>query len=539
MSSATARCTLETSLDASTLQDPQLEDIIRPFGNDVAGLTFIDLDDNRTRISYQEMARHISGAAMGLGKLGVQPGDLVATTITNDLPSVVTALAVWAAGATLISLPPRRRRPNPWHDQQFARVLETMGCGYFMTEDDDASALSPRMRAVNKFSLYATEAPGTVTDFEIPETALVQFTSGSISAPKGVAIGRETLTGHLNMLCRFFQLDGTRDRCVSWLPLYHDMGLIILFLASLTAQVDQVFLEPRTFALRPASWLTLLGREGGTFTAAPNFGLRLAAQVPYPDDIDLSRTRVCICGGERVQQQTLVDFAEATEPLGLPWGALSPGYGLAEGTVGVSTQPVGRGPVFGPGGHVSVGHPLPGVSLHVAPGAEPTAIGLGGQWLFDGYHTSTGFMPRLDDVFETGDAGFWHDGELYVLGRFDEVLSMAGRNIFAEDIEAVVLQASEPLVRNCAAFRPSDSHDRFALVVEADSRLRKSPDEAEALLRRMQALIAATVEVRVTPAVLTYAGGIPRTTSGKVQRKQCRVAYESGAITAKQMACVD
>jgi AMP-binding enzyme len=144
-----------------------------------------------------------------------------------------------------------------------------------------------------------------------------------------------------------------------------------MFLMGLAARADQVLAQPSVSATGPASWLTMLAVERGTVTAAPDFAYRLAAAVPYPEHLDLSGVRMSISGGERLNWQTLLDFQATAEPMGLRWEVITPGYGLAEATVGVSNAPAGRGPVLGPGGHVGAGRLMPGVELVVADGLDP------------------------------------------------------------------------------------------------------------------------------------------------------------------------
>lgn len=516
-----------------------LEEIVRPFRVTSRGLSFAD-DEARLELSYRDLADLVAVAAERLRRRGVGPDELVAMTLTNDLPSVLAVLGTWASGATVVSLPPPPRRAGSWYARQFGQVLDQMGCTFLIEGEGPAAGIcgNTGMRRIAKLAL--TE-PGhervAYLETAAPATALIQFTSGSIGMPKGVSISSSALAGHLATLIASFQVDGETDRIASWLPLYHDMGFIVMFLMGLAARADQVLTPPSTFATRPASWLTMLDRERATVTAAPDFAYRLAAAVPYSEGLDLSRVRLSISGGERLNWHTLLDFQATAGPMGLRWEAITPSYGLAEGTVGVSNTPVGRGPLRGPGGHVSVGRLMNRVTLQVPAGSNPGPVQLGGDWLFDGYHTKEGFEPvARDEWFDTGDAGFVHDGELYVLGRRDEVLTMAGRNIFAEDVEAVAHEASGPLVRTCAAFRNQAATGRFGLVAEADPRLVRDLDAASELARRIRASVAEVLGTRLAPVLVTRLGVIPRTTSGKVQRAQCRSLLSSGEIGKRLLA---
>lgn len=517
---------------------PSLEEIIRPCTVTSRGVVFTG-DESRVEMSYREMADRTAVAAGRLRREGVGPGALVAMTLANDLPSVLVALATWTCGATVVSLPPFPRRAADWHARQFGQVLDQMGAAFVVEGADPADWMSSRlgMRRIPAPTL-AEPRPERGADPEAaaPATALIQFTSGSVGAPKGVAISSAALAGHLATLIATLEVDGETDRIVSWLPLYHDMGLIAMFLMGLAARADQVVARPSTFANAPASWLTMLDHERGTVTAAPDFAYRLAAAVPYADHLDLSRVRMSVSGGERLSWQTLRDFQATAEPMGMRWEAITPGYGLAEATVGVSNAQAGRGPLRGPGGHVSVGRLLRGVELRVPAGSDPGPIQLRGPWLFDGYHTANGFEPvAAGEWFDTGDAGFVHDDELYVLGRRDEVLTLAGRNVFAEDVESVTHDACGQRVRACAAFR-AGAAGRFGLVAEANPRLVRDLDAASELARLIQASVVNALRTRLAPVLVARLGVIPRTTSGKVQRAQCRSIVASGEIRGRILA---
>jgi acyl-CoA synthetase (AMP-forming)/AMP-acid ligase II len=516
-----------------------LEEIVRPFGIGDRGIVFSD-GEARLELTYDDVARRMTHAAARLRTAGVTPGTLVAMTVTNDLGSVLAVLATWACGGTVVSLPPVPRKDNGWHARQFGPLLATMGCAFRVYDTAaDTESVGRGQRAITKAELAAAAASGraALPDVTVPDTALIQFTSGSVSTPKGVAISAHALAGHTATINTMLEHDPRGDKTAYWLPLYHDMGLVAMFLCALTARMDQVIATPHGFALGPANWLTMLATERATVTAAPNFAFRLAAGVPYRDSLDLSRMRVYVSGGERLDWQALVNFQATAESMGSPWEAITPSYGLAEGTVGVSSSPVGRGPLRGPGGRVSVGSLLPGVKVRVPQGTRPGPIEIRGDSCLSGYHTTTGFEPvTAGEWFDTGDAGFAHEGELYVLGRRNEVLSAAGHNIFAEDIESVIHEACGHAVRACAAFRQQEESSRFALMAEANPRLVRGPDAAIELARLIQSTVRQTVGTRVSPVLVTRAGSIPRTSSGKVQRSKCRSLLADGQLTRQLIA---
>jgi fatty-acyl-CoA synthase len=517
-----------------------LEEIVRPFEEAGRAISLI-ADGSRLDLSYRDLAGRTAAVAAHLRRHGVGPGALVAMTLTNDLASVLALLATWASGATLLSVPPPARSARDWHGRQLGPVLNAMGCEFLISDEDPATGLAAASsaRQILKQALAGIDQDrAALPDAAVPDTALVQFTSGSIGTPRGVAIGSTTLAAHLAVLGANFELDGATDRIVSWLPLYHDLGLIVMLLTALANRVDIVLAPPAGFATRPASWLTMLSDERATVTAAPNFAYRLAAGVPYDQHLDLSRMRVAICGGERVSWQTMQDFHAAAGPMGLPWSSLMPCYGLAEGTVAVTSTPLRRGPRLGPAGNVSVGRPVPGVRLR-APSGNPFGgpVFLGGDWLLKGYHTAAGFSSvPAREWFDTGDGGFAADGELFVLGRRDEVVSLAGHNVFAEDIELVAGQAAGQLAGVCAAFRHPSVTDRFGLMVEANPRLVRDRDDAVRLGRLIQAAVGRSVGTRLAAVLIVRLGVVPRTTSGKVRRGECRALYSSDGVGKRLLA---
>ncbi|MBR7826925.1 AMP-binding protein [Actinospica sp. MGRD01-02] len=518
-----------------------LEEVVRPFEEAGRGITFLDGRDRRT-LTYRELAGRAAAVAQRLGEFGVRPGDRVAANAGNDLDTVALLMGVWFAGAAFVSLPKPSRRDAGRFARDFGQLLKACDCAFAVTEDTESElAAFGGLKVIPAAALRGLE-PLTrgVPDALIGDTALIQFTSGSVSMPKGVAIGSSTLAGHIDMLRRHYQLEPDHDRIVSWLPLYHDMGLIAAFLQALIARVDLVLMPPTSFAYGPATWLNTLAAERGTFTAAPDFAYRMAATVPYDSGLDLSGVRVSLCGGERVNPRTMRDFQTATEPLGLLPGALIPSYGLAENVVGVSSPTHGLGPRVGPGGHVPLGAPMPGVAVRAPEGPVPGPVLIRGAYLFDGYHTIDGFIPAARGGWhDTGDDGFIHDGELHVVGRRAEVASIAGRNVFAEDIEAVVRDTAGAAVGACAAFRLHSDDQRFGLMVEVPPSTARAGDGIGELGSGIRAAVRDALGVRVATVQVVRVGTIPRTTSGKVQRAHCRQLHAEGTLGRRLLAAID
>ena len=507
---------------------PSLAEVIRPSGA-AGSIAFLGADGARDGVGYDAFARRVDTAGARLRAAGVRPGDAVAITLTNTLPSVVAALGVWAAGGTLVSVPPEPHGGGELYADRFGAVLEALDCRARIACGPSALDGRPGMRI--PVEALQGEDGGPLPELETPPTALVQFTSGSLGTPRGAAISSAALAGHLAVIGACYGHDADEDVVATWLPLYHDLGFICFFLAALASRVPQVHADPRSFVMRPASWLTLLHEERATISGGPNFAFRLASRVPYAEGLDLSRVRSLMNAAERITWPDVRGFHEATAGLGLAWEAIMPAYGLAEATVGVTTTvPMSTGPVLGPHDLVGAGTVMPGVT--VTAGSEPAPVRVGGRWLFDGYWTAEGFQPRAGDDFDTGDGGFVHDGQLFVLGRRADVVQVAGHNVFAEDVESVALAAAGAAATSAAAFTWETGGDRFGLVLEVAPR---RAGDAEELAKRVRAAVSDVLGTRLAALAVVRPGVIPRTTSGKVQRGACRELYRSGAVPPRRL----
>ena len=284
---------------------------------------------------------------------------------------------------------------------------------------------------------------------------------------------------------------------------------------------------PRSFIKDPWAWLEAMHENRTTTTVAPDFAYRLVSKAKretLPAD-GLSSLRAVLSGGERVRWQSLTDFYAATAPFGLAWEALMPVYGMAEATLAVTFPPLGRGPIRNGGGLVSVGVTLPGVEIACAPGPK-SPIRIRGDSLLSGYLSPEQLSDPKDEDgwFETSDSGLITDGELYVYGRTDEVVIVAGRNIYAEDLESLVL--THDAILRCAAFRYPSDGQRFALAIE----LLDDSVDAVAVASWARRSISDELNTRPAPVLCLPLGSMQRTSSGKVRRGQCRDELGDGRM---------
>lgn len=505
------------------------DELIRPYGMRRTGISFVG-PDGVTHLTYDQLARRAAAASRDLRERGVAPGGTVAMVLDSRPTTVAAALGVWLAGATLMSLPPAPRElagPAPQlYRERFGDVLRFAECSLALGSERLARALAPNHHVTDPATLDF-DSGRAAPDVAAPDVALVQFTSGSTGAPKGVVLRSDTLASHAVAVNEGTGFNRTGEIAVSWLPLYHDMGLIGMLLGVMRSRGSLVLMAPGVFARDPGSWLRTCAESRATLTCAPDFAYRLAARVTrFGKPVgDLSTLRVCLCGAERVSWATIEAFADATRTNGFRREAFMPVYGMSEATLAVSFPPHGRGPQLGPDGMVGVGRPLPGVELRIEEsGSGPGRIGLRGPWMLESYLTARGHVDPFDadGWFWTNDVGFVEDGELYVVGRTDEAVITRGRNVYAEDVEAIATSTAGVDAFGAAAFRAPDADDRFVLVVEV---LSDAGAELARFAHQIKSSVTQALETRVSPVLFVKPKTIPRTTSGKPIRSACRDAY--------------
>jgi len=408
-------------------------------------------------------------------------------------------------------------------------------------------------------------AGGEIRPLGADEQAYVQFSSGSTSLPRGVMVTQRSIMANARGIGQHGLALRSGDRATSWLPLYHDMGLVGFCLTPAMAQVSVDYLATTTFARRPLLWLQTLSEQGGTIAFAPTFGyelcLRRAAKVE-PGQYDLSRWRVAGIGGEMVRDSVLQDFTERFADCGFDGRAFLPSYGLAESTLAISFSRLGEGvktdrvereaaarrglalpadPEAGPQRartFVRCGTPLPEHRVEirdgqgrVLPERKIGRVFVAGPSLMEGYfrdaEATAAAMPE-EGWLDTGDLGYLAEGELVITGRGKDLIIVGGRNIWPQDIEWTVEKLEQVRAGDVAAFAVAaeDEGERVVLVVEC--RLAEAP--AREMLRRE---IAAAVQRAAGVAceiVLTKPNALTFTSSGKLSRAAAKADYLAGNI---------
>jgi acyl-CoA synthetase (AMP-forming)/AMP-acid ligase II/acyl carrier protein len=369
------------------------------------------------------------------------------------------------------------------------------------------------------------------------DVAIIQYTSGSTGRPRGVLVRHESLAANTAAIAERFGLNAC-SRGLTWLPPYHDMGLVGGLLTPVAAGIPVRIMAPGDFLMSPLSWLRQISESGATASGAPNFAYELCVRrVRQPgqlDGLDLSRWQVAFTGGETVWARTLAAFAATFAAAGFRPQAFLPCYGLAEATLIVSAGHW-SGRADDADAAVSCGAPVPGQRVvivdpeRLAPTDGEGEIWISGPHVTDGYLSgdSAGLFGELGGsrYLRTGDLGRLRAGELVLTGRVKDVIVFRGVNYHAVDVEAAALGAAGQAGRTAAAFLVESGPDPVPVLV---LEVRGQPGEAFAA--SIRAAVLARTGLRLGLVVLARPRSVPRTSSGKVRRSACRDAFAAGAF---------
>lgn len=468
------------------------------------------------------------------GTLGT--GGTVAAVLTNTGSCVTSLFGAWRAGCTVASLPlPARGTAPDVYVEQLSRFCRVVGAQRLLLDPDHARLLGDTPIPV-PVSTFEDASNGDGPQPLPGAPALVQFTSGSLGTPKGIHLDLHAVGTHVLALIDAFEVEPDEWSC-SWLPLSHDMGLIGQLLAPLAAGAPRFghhsldLMTPESFVFSPASWLRACSESGATVTAVPNFALDLAVRTRERlGPVDLSRLHACVVGSESVRRDTLVRFSEAFAPAGFRSLALCPAYGMAEATLAVTivrpsepwrsiAHPTHD--AAGPGASlVCTGAPLDGIDVRVEGGDDGIGrIELRSPSLLDRYIGAE--LSLTDDgYFVTGDIGLMEDRELFVIGRGDEVIVVAGRNLYPADIETCM---EHELIRAGCVAAVSAPDGGLAIVAEPNRR-GLSKAELEAACPKIRAVVARQTGAAPTTVAFVPRGSLPKTPSGKLRRTAIRRA---------------
>jgi fatty-acyl-CoA synthase len=543
--------------DAATLPD-----LLRAAAETDAGFTIVDgALQERAKLAYSELADRAARGAATLQRHDVERGDRVCLLALTSAELLAGIFAVWWAGAVPVVLAlPRRRSELPEYVEDLHWRLDHADAKALVTGEPFTGMLADA--DVNVTTLPLDELEGAEqaepADIEGEDLAVLQFTSGSTGRSRAVALTHASVLANLASLSEAVAVERDRDVLVSWLPLFHDMGLV-LTLGAVANAVPLILQPTEEFLGRPGSWLEAVSKYHGTATVAPNFAYGLATRdlERNPRSLDLSSLRVAGNGAEPIDMEVFDRFHEVAEPLGLKREALAPMYGLAEATVGVAITRPEEGPremwvardrleadataePTDPGDEarrlVCCGTPLPDMEIVIRSEERgelgPCEVGeicVRGPSLMDGYWRDDEATDETlrDGWLHTGDLGYLDGDDLYICGRIKDMIIVGGRNLYPEDYEQVAMAVDGVRRGNALAFGLPDT-ERMVVVAETKAGQEQAQDLAAELMKTMaERLTHAPAEV-----VLVRPQTLPKTSSGKLQRRACRSRYLEGDLPA-------
>jgi len=550
------------------------------------GVVFLDAREREQRVSYSDLAHRARRAAAALRVAGVRRGDRVGLVLPTGPGFYDAFFGALRAGAVPVPLypPVRLGRLDEYHastaamlracqarlvlcDQRTRRILgralldarPELGCL------DVEDLVAGRAEAPSRPG--ATALPAEDLAAEGDELAFIQFSSGSTVAPKPVCLGHRAVLANVHAIHTALVTawpdgeDGLVHVGVSWLPLYHDMGLVGGVLVAMSHPADLVLLPPELFVARPASWLRAISRYRGTISPAPNFAYGLCADRVREgelDGVDLSSWRVALNGAEPVTPHVLERFVERFTGRGLRPEALTPVYGLSEATLAVCFGDLRRSfrwqgfdrdalnregrAVVSEGGQpvVSVGRPLPGFEIRIRDhdGVELEAGRIGRVWVrgpsvMQGYHDRPEATAQVlrDGWLDTGDLGFLDKDELYLHGRARDLLIAHGRNHAPQEVEQC-LDDVEGVRTGCSAavgLLPEGA-DGEQLIVLVERRTDATREQVDTLSERARRRILERTGLVPAEVVVLAPGTLPRTSSGKIRRAEAGRRHLAGEL---------
>jgi fatty-acyl-CoA synthase len=506
-----------------------------------------------TWLEVHERARRVAG---GLAAAGVGHADAVGVLAGAPVEIAPTAQGLWMRGASLTML----HQPTPrtdlvlWAEDTTTVVDMIEAKAVIVSEPFTAAAPVLKDRGITVLTVEELLTFDPIDPVETGEDdlALMQLTSGSTGSPKAVQITHRNIHSNAEAMFIGAQYDVDKDVMVSWLPCFHDMGMVGFLTIPMYFGAELVKVTPLDFLRDTLLWAKLIDKYKGTMTAAPNFAYALFAKrlrnQAEPGQFDLSTLRFALSGAEPVDPSDVDDLIDAGKPFGLKASAILPAYGMAETTLAVSFSECDAGLVVDevdadllaalrravPATHgntrrlASLGPLLEGLEIrivdedgNVLPPRGVGVIELRGEPLTPGYITMGGFIPAQDEQgwYDTGDLGYlMENGHVVVCGRVKDVIIMAGRNIYPTDIERAAGRV--PGVRpGCAvAVRLDAGHSRETFAVAVESNAFEDPAEVRRIEHQVAHEVVTEVDMRPRNVVVLGPGTIPKTPSGKLRR---------------------
>ncbi len=496
------------------------------------GLTFLDAQEHERALPFAELYARARRFAAALQAIGIQPGDRVALVLPTGVDFMDAFFGSLLAGATPVPLypPVRLGRLDEFHERT-ARMLTVASARLLLTDARIARLLGVAMSrarpalGLRLVSELFNDSRGELELTGVPgDLALIQFSSGTTVEPKPVALTHANVLSNAAAIDTFLPEDlNVPQSGVSWLPLYHDMGLIGCLLLAVLHPGDLTLMGPEVFLARPALWLRAISRKRATISVAPNFAFGLCAKRIRDEEleaVDLSSWALALNGAEPIAPAVLQRFADRFAKFGFDPRALTPVYGLSEATLAVTFSPRRRGPRVVRA--VSVGTPVPGMEVRV----ERGHIAVRGPSVMRRYFGSERDAVSPDGWLDTGDLGFIEDGELFVNGRAKDLVILRGKNHAPQEFEDAL--DGLPGVRAGCAIAigvPGEDGEELALLVETDGAQAIAALDAAVLTRVLE-----RTGIRAQQVQLLAPGTLPRTSSGKLRRGEARRQLLTGEL---------
>lgn len=546
------------------------------------GFTFLQANGTEKVFSFAQVTAECVRRGTHLLNQGLRPGDHLALVVPEGDDFVLTFLACLYSGIVPVPLyPPLAFGRLDAYIEHTARILVAANTRMLLTSRKVQTVLWSLVDTVPGLErLITTEelvgpASGKAPDpyaVKADQLAFLQFTSGSTATPKGVMVPHRAILANAKAIMVDTLHAHTEDKGVSWLPLYHDMGLIGFVLSPLRYAVPVYFIPTLSFVRRPTLWMESIHRFRGSITFAPNFAFALATRRTSSEllaELDLTCLKAVGCGAEPNHGETLRAFLKHFEAAGLDPSAILPCYGMAEATLAMSFCPLdaplrsdwidadvyhARGEALAvdllapelPGDaqrrvleFVSCGFPIPEHTVQIvdeygvqAPDRVVGEIVFSGPSVTDGYYqnpegTQAAFSPS---GLRTGDLGYLANGELFITGRRKDLIILNGRNYDPQSIEWEAAQVEGLRKGNVVAFSaPGDATEQLVLAAET----RIAPADYPALVERVKKHVQATLFLPVAEVVLLPVGSLPKTTSGKLQRAKTRQQFMEGTLATE------
>ncbi|WP_208117320.1 fatty acyl-AMP ligase [Streptomyces sp. NBC_00582] len=550
---------------------------------DETAVTFVDYSagaGEATSLTWNQLEERVRVTASGIRNL-CAPGERVAVVAPQSLAYMVGFLAAACSGAIAV---PMFMPSLPGHAEKLAAVLKDAAPALVLTVEEQRRPLAEfcadqqipaTCRIVTESDLCgaATGSGSPLGGLDPQQVAYLQYTSGSTRVPSGVEITHANVCANARQALEAYDLARGRNCTVGWLPLYHDMGLVLAVALPILGHLPSVVMDPLAFIQQPARWLRLLSRYRGALTAAPNFAYDYCLHRLQDEDraeLSLGSVAAMVNGSEPVAARTLERFQAGFASAGMRRVLMRPSYGLAEATVFVCASPVGEEPTVTSFDREALGR---GIARAVDAADGQTAVevvacgrptgqelaivdpatcrrredGVIGEIWLRGPNIGRGYWNREQDSaatfgavvqgedggapwLRTGDLGVWHDKQLYVTGRLKDLVIIDGTNHYPHDIEESA-QKAHPAIRphHLAAFAvPAAEGERLVVVAEHARDVDPSLIALEEVTRAVRSAVAARHGAAVHDFVLVPPGTVPHTTSGKVARGACRERYLTG-----------